>query len=89
MHQSQETFFPTDKPRSWVIAVSSGLIGLLFGSLTFVGYFIGSHFLFNASRFLFAICGLVVLLMMLIFLVNSASGKYREMRSSKWRDRPW
>ncbi len=89
MHPSQKAFFPTDKPRSWVIAVSAALIGLVFGSLSFVGYYFESHILFNIGRIFFVVCWFVVFLMTIMFLINSVSGRYRKISPSKWSKRPW
>lgn len=87
--ETAKPFFPDDKPRSWVIAVSAGILGLPLGLITFIAGFCGFTLLFDVLRSVFAVCGLVMVLMMIIFQANSLTGQYKDFKASKWRDRPW
>ncbi|MDA8383502.1 MAG: hypothetical protein M0037_10655 [Betaproteobacteria bacterium] len=87
--RTKKPFFPDDKPRSWVIAVSAGLLAMPLGGLAFLGAYMDSPLLLEIGRVCFAGCGLVVFPMMLVFMVKSFSGQYRDFKASSWRDRPW
>jgi len=84
-----EPFFPKDKPRSWVIGVSTGLLTVPLGVIAFLAGYLKWTVLFYLLRFLFVCCALVTAVMVAIFQVNSFSGRYNDFQSSSWKDRPW
>jgi hypothetical protein len=86
---SKQSFFPNDKPRSWVIGTFTGLQALLFGVPSVLTRMIGWQVLSDMLRYCTIGCGLVVLPMMIIFQVNNLSGRYKDFKSCEWKNRPW
>ena len=87
--QDRKPFFPSDKPRSWIIGISAAILGLLFGSLGFLGYYTGLVVLFDLGRFGVAVCAITGFLMGVIVTGKNMLGMYKNFRPSSWKDRPW
>ncbi len=86
---SSRSFFPDDKPRSWVVAISAGLLGLLMGLIacgaTWAEYEIIKNVAvtaFVACWTAFAVCGVVL-------LVGQVSGRYQNIEPRPWREQVW
>jgi hypothetical protein len=86
---STEPFFPTDKPRSWVIAVSSGLLGLLMGLCAFGADWFEFQFLKTIFVYGFVACWVTLAIFGLILLVGLVSGKYQEIEPRPWSEQVW
>ncbi len=89
MADGRKPFFPNDKPRSWVIGISAGLLGMAFGGLGFLGYFLNVKAISIISVIFFGICWAVAFAMILLFNIKFFTGRYRKMEPSSWKDRPW
>jgi len=89
MEKQNKPFFPNDKPKSWVIGVSSCLLGLGFGFLMGLGHYLEVSILINIFKFLFILCFVIGFPMVLIFNIKYFSGQYRQLQSSSWSERPW
>jgi hypothetical protein len=90
MDKNKKTFIPRDKPKSWIIAILSGLGGLFIaGPLIFLGYFLEWEFLKYLGMVLFAGFWLDFMLMGLLFMVGSLQGKYKNMSEKDWQDQVW
>ena len=82
-------FFPDDKPRSWVLGVSFGLLGLLVGSITFAAAWFGLQGLKSMLVVLFAVCWSGFAVSWLVFAAKLATGQYTAVRSRPWREQVW
>lgn len=82
-------FIPNDKPRSWVIAVCSGLCGLAVGLVAFVAAFAKLQLLKSLALIAFVSCWVVLALSGLSFLVGLLSGRYRRVEARPWSEQVW
>jgi len=88
--QWEESFIPKDKPKSWVIFNVSGLIGLLVAVPIFVlGACLESEIVENIGTRLLLLCLIVGIPAWLIFAAGMVSGKYRSIKTRKWRQQIW
>jgi uncharacterized membrane protein YGL010W len=87
--RSSRPFFPDDKPRSWVIAISAGLLGLLLGSIAFGAAWAGLQVIKTLSLAAFVACWATFAICWAIFFVGQLSGRYRNMRPRPWREQVW
>ena len=82
-------FIPPNYPKSFVVCVIAGLIGLLFGGIAFLGAWLESVLLQNVGRFGFFASWAVAAAMFIIFLPRSWAGKYRDLQVRPWKDQVW
>ena len=83
-------FIPRDKPKSWVIFICAGLIGLLgFGPIAFLGaaYEITAAYYLGISGF--ALCWAVGALTWFVFMAGLLTGKYRNLPARSWSEQVW
>jgi hypothetical protein len=89
MAGAKRPFIPEDKPKSWVIFVLSGLIGLGSGLLGFALMWAGAATLAYIAMALFVGCWLVMAFFGLLFGVGMLSGAYKDLASKPWREQKW
>jgi hypothetical protein len=89
MQSKRKPFFPDDKPRSWIIGLSTGMMAFLFAGAAFFAKMMALDFLADLARFFSLLFGFVMLPMMVICNFKSLSGQYKNLRPSEWKDRPW
>lgn len=82
-------FIPSNKPRSWVIAVCSGLSGLGAGGIAIVSTAIKLHWLKYLAFGAFVLCWIVLAFSGLVFMVGLLSGRYRNIASRPWNKQVW
>ena len=86
---SPQPFFPDDKPRSWVVAISAGLLGLLFGLIAFGAAWADMPAIKTLFFFAFAACWAIFAMCWVIFIVGHLSGRYRSIQPRPWREQVW
>ena len=86
---SSTPFFPDDKPRSWVIAICAGLLGLLLGAVAFAAAWLEIPIVKNLATALFVGCWVIFAVCWLVFIVGQISGRYKGLRSRPWREQVW
>ena len=86
---ARRPFLPENKPRSWVIGVSAGLLGLFFGLLAFAAAWFELQTLKSLLLVLFAACWVVFAASWLVFAAKLASGRYASVQSRPWREQVW
>jgi hypothetical protein len=88
MHPSRP-FFPDDKPRTWVLGVSAGLLGLFVGFIAFTAAWFELQALKSALLALFAACWATFAISWLIFVARLVSGQYTNVQPRPWREQVW
>ena len=87
---TKRPFIPRDKPRSWVIGVLSGLIGLLVaGPIMANGAYFEFSFVKDTGITVFIICWLGFAISWLIFAFGMVTGKYRDIHAQDWNKQLW
>ena len=90
MERNKKPFFPKDKPKSWVVGVSSGLLALLVaGPIVMLGIYLEAALLKNFGITIFVLCWAAFMLSWVIFAVNGLSGKYRDIKEKEWNEQIW
>ncbi len=86
---SSRPFFPDDKPRSWVIAISAGLLGLLMGIAAFGAAWAEYEVIKTVFFAAFAACWVLFVVCWVVFIVGQVSGRYRTIQPRPWREQVW
>ena len=87
---ARKPFIPRDKPKSWVIFVSAGLIGLLVaGPLVLLGDFLAWGWLIGLATLILVLCVFAGFVMWIIFAVGHVSGRYQGIGEKNWEDQVW
>ena len=86
---TKQAFLPRDKPRSWVVGVCAGLIGMAIGLLGFFSAWLGIKPVQAIAVFLFVICWLTSAVSWLFFLLRLISGQYRNLEPKEWQQQIW
>ena len=87
---NKKPFIPRDKPKSWVIAILSILIGLLIAApILFVGHKFGITFLKLIGHILFIFSWATGMVSMIIFFIGNLQGKYETVEERVWKDQVW
>jgi hypothetical protein len=82
-------FIPRDKPKSWVIAVLSVLIGLGGGLMGFSGAAMKIMPLYYLGTSIFLICWIVGFPSILFFIFRNFSGCYKKLEVKNWKEQMW
>jgi hypothetical protein len=83
-------FVPRNKPKSWVLGILSGLIGLLAASpIMFIGAYFEFKFIKSFGMGLFFICWFTFAFSWLIFVIGLLGGKYRNIQEQEWGKQLW
>ena len=87
MDKNKKPFFPKDKPKSWVIGITSGLIGILVaGPMMFLGIYIGVGLIKMSGTILFVLCWTVFAVTSVVFVFGFLTGKYRGLKEKEWSE---
>lgn len=90
MNKSKKSFIPRDKPKTWVICVSSSLIALLVTAPTILaGVYLGSDFLKGVGVAGFLLCWATLAVSGVVFACRMLTGKYRNIEPREWKDQIW
>ncbi|WP_027715251.1 hypothetical protein [Desulfuromonas sp. TF] len=90
MTKQKKPFFPKDKPKSWILYITSGLVGLLVGGpLAYAGGYFEIKYLKIIGTIIFATCWSIMLVMFFVFAFGQASGKYKKMEEKSWKEQEW
>ena len=85
-----EPFIPRDKPKSWVIFICAGLIGLLgFGPLMFIGAWLHIRLIEWLGNTGFVLSWATMAAMSPILIANTFTGKYRNLKPRPWKEQVW
>ena len=82
-------FIPKDKPKSWVVGILAGLVGLAVGFVAFTAAWTGISWLKSIAVFLFALCWLVAATSWFVFIFGLLTGRYRNMQPREWSEQLW
>jgi uncharacterized membrane protein YfcA len=86
---SHKKFIPNDKPRSWVLAILSVLIGMGGGVLGFVGAYWSIPSLYYVGLLIFAVCAAVSIPAIILFTIRFMLGHYRNLTNAPWNQQQW
>lgn len=90
MNKNKKPFFPKDKPKSWVIGISSGLIGLLVaGPIMFLGIYIEVDLIKVLGTIMFVLCWAAFAIAWVVYALGLLSGKYRDLQEKEWSEQVW
>lgn len=83
-------FIPKDKPKSWVVGISSALVGLLVaGPITFLGSYLGLTIITAFGAAIFVVCWVAFVVTWFIFAFGLLKGKYHNMQEREWGEQIW
>lgn len=86
----KKPFFPKDKPKSWVVAVSAVLCGLLVGApLTVLGIVAELSALEVLGRVVFVCSWAIGFASGLFFNIRLWTGRYRGLDEREWHEQVW
>jgi len=90
MNKNKKSFFPKDKPKSWVIAVSSALMGLLVaGPIMFLGIYTEVKLVKTIGTIMFVLCWAVFAITSCVCAAGMLTGKYRNLQEKEWKEQLW
>ncbi len=90
MKEDKNSFFPRNKPKSWICAVSFGLVGLLCaGPLIFIGLYYGISFIYGLGAALISICIIIAFPCGIYFNINLFRQKYNNLEEKSWKEQIW
>lgn len=84
-----KTFIPRDKPKSWVIQMLAGFLGLLSGLTGFAAAWASIAWLSSVATFVFVLCWLVFAATWLVSIHGLLTGRYRNIKPKAWKDQQW
>ena len=88
--KEMKSLIPSDKPKSWVLGILSGLVCLLIAGPILIA---GMHYEITTIRIigqlLFVCCWLLFAVAWLVFLLGLANGKYITIEKKEWKDQLW
>ena len=88
--RKSKPFIPRKAPKSFVVTISAGLIGLLCGGpLIFGGYFLGLKVLLTFGELIFILCWVIAAANGIIFTFGLITGRYRDMQERDWKEQIW
>jgi len=82
-------FIPKDKPKSWVLFILAGLIGLAVGLVGFAAAWAGINWLKGAAIFIFVLCWIVSAATWLVFIFGLLTGRYKNIQPREWSKQLW
>jgi hypothetical protein len=85
----QKPFIPRDKPKSWVVGILAGLVGLCVGFVAVAAVMLGLNWLKQIAVAVFFLCGLVFGVTWLVFISGLLSGRYRNIQEKQWKEQLW
>jgi hypothetical protein len=90
LYNMSKPFIPRDKPKSWVLFICAGLIGLLaFGPVIGLGIYLETNWLRRMGVAGFFVCWCVMAVSGVISVVGGLSGRYRNLEPKDWKDQVW
>lgn len=85
-----QPFIPRDKPKSWVLFICAGLLGLLaFAPIIGLGIFFEANWLFRLGVVGFVACWCLMAVSGVVTAVGGFSGRYRNLEAKDWKDQVW
>lgn len=88
--KKKKPFIPKDKPKSWVVGISSSLVGLLLaGPIMFLGSYLELSFIAAIGMAIFIICWVAFIVTWFVFAIGLFKGKYRNMQEREWGEQIW
>ena len=86
----KKPFFPKDKPKSWVMGISSGLVALLIaGPVTILGVYLELSIVKTIGTTIFILCWVIFAVTWFVFAIGMLSGKYRNLQEKEWGEQIW
>ena len=76
-------------PISLILMNAAAIMGLLIGLGVFFAAENGDKAAFLLFKPVLFACWFFAAAMWVIFMINNVSGKYKSMKHTKWKDRPW
>ena len=90
MIKQKKPFFPKDKPKSWILYITSCLLGLLVGGpIAFAGGYFGIKSIKIIGTIIFVSCWSTMFITFFVFVFGKASGKYKKMEERSWKEQVW
>ena len=89
-NSSSKPFLPRDKPKSWIIFVISGLVGLLLAApMAICGVVFQVDALRAVGTTLLWCFWAIGATMWLIYIFRSIAGRYKEIEERDWGQQVW
>ena len=87
---SKDPFLPRDKPKSWIVFIVSGLLGVLIaGPIALSGIWFEIEALVSVGRLLLWSCWAVAVSMWIVHFSRSIAGHYKDVGDHDWKDQIW
>lgn len=85
-----KSLIPRGKPKSLVISVTAGLIGLLVaGPSVYAGKILNWHYHTLLGGYLLIFCEVTFAYMWIVFMVGKLAGKYERIEEREWSQQVW
>ena len=81
-----KNIIPRDKPKSWVIQMFAGFVGLLSALTGFAAAWASIAWLESVATFFFVVCWLVFAATWLVSIHSLLTGRHRNMKPREWKD---
>jgi hypothetical protein len=82
-----ESFIPRKAPKSFVIAIIAGMVGVLFtGPLMLVAFYVGLKAIFLLGQLIFALCCALGVACGFFFISGLMTGRYRNIQERNWAE---
>ena len=86
----KKPFIPRDKPKSWIIFICAGLIGLLVaGPIAIGGSILEIRLLGMIGVFLFFLCWAAMAVMFVVGFISKIFGHWKDLQEKDWKDQVW
>lgn len=82
-------FIPRDKPKSWVVGICAGLIGMAIGLVGFLFSWLGIKIIKDIAIGLFITCWATFAISWLVFIFRLISGRYSNLQPKPWSEQIW
>ena len=87
---ASRSFLPRDKPKSWVVTIICGLIGVLVaGPLAVIGNVLQIEGLALAGTWIFWGSWLTAAPVSLFYICRLSTGHYKDIENRDWGDQVW
>jgi hypothetical protein len=86
---TKKPFIPLDKPKSWVVCICAGLIGMAIGLVGFLFAWLGFKIIQAIAIGFFVLCWATFAASWLVFAFRLVSGRYVNLQSKPWSEQIW
>jgi hypothetical protein len=89
MIKTRRPFIPRDKPKSWVISIFTGFVGLVGGLIGMVGAGMKIELVYHIGIVIFVVCWVIAFPTSFFCAIRNISGHYSNIEEKDWEDQIW